>query len=584
MAGRVVGQPLIVRRLWPRIDARTLVPLLCLLAVGLLVLAPLVIMVIASLRPIGVMPLDAGVFTLDNYADLTAKQNATGEVLLNTLLYTGGTLLLATPLAFGLAFLTERTDVPARKLLYTLMFVPMVTPAFATALGWVLLAGPRAGTINEYVRLIIGSDSRQGPFNIYTLWGMIFVSGLGIVPSMWLLLVSVLRNMDPNLEDAGSASGVSRLGTLRHVTLPLMLPGVLAVIIYFGVVIVDSFEIPLALGITAGVPVLGTKIYLILTGVALDSFNYGAAAAFGMMGVVLGVAGISLYLWLTRRAARYSVVTGKAYRPRLIKLGRWKYVALGMVAFYMTIKVVLPFTLLIYASFLRFYVAPIPENWGDLPWTLDNYRRLFDYRFFGRPLVTTGIVVIISATTTMLLAAIVSWSTVRLPSALSKLVDVLTFVPLAIPGVIITLSVFLLFIGTPVYGTLVLFVIAFMIRYLAYSARLMHAAQLQISKELEEVSLASGVGGLTTFFHINVRLLLPALANGWLWIVTHAARDFTTPLMLTTGSTLLVANVIYGKFVGGRFTESAAAIVALVVLMMALVFAGRKWVGAGMAR
>jgi iron(III) transport system permease protein len=552
------------------------------LIVAFLVLVPLIVMIAATFRPAGVFPLESGEFTLTNYTEFLSGQRGVWKIFQNTFIYAGGTMALAVPMAFGMAFLTERTDVPFRSVLYTLMFVPFVTPVFATALGWVLLAGPRAGAVNEYIRLIFGLESRNGPFNIYTMEGMIFVTALGIVPSMWLLLVSVLRNMDPTLEEAASTAGVNRWGVLRKVTIPLMLPGILAVVIYFSIAVIESFEIPLALGITAGVQVLSTKIFLIITSVDEGRFAYGSAAVYGMVGVIIGVIGISAYMWLIRRSSRYTVITGKGYRPRKIKLGRWKYVAFGLIGLYMFIKVLMPFSMILYASFLRYYVPPLPENFwplGQIPWTLENYRNLWDWRFFGRTVWNTAIVVFAAASVTMLLVTVVAWAAVRLKTPVAHTANVLTFMPLAIPGVIMTLAFFLLFIGTPLFGTLALIVLAFTARYLAYSTRLMYSAQVQVHKELEEASLVSGVGHVPTLVFINLRLLLPAFINGWLWIVTHAAKDFTTPLLLATSGTVLVANVIYSRFEGGRFTESAAVMVVLVIMLITVVFAGRRFLG-----
>ena len=575
--------PTIENRKWvPRssiFDQKTLISWSAMLIVAFLVLVPLIVMIAATFRPAGVFPLESGPWTVTNYTEFAEGQRGVFNVFKNTFIYAGGTMALAVPMAFGMGFLTERTDVPMRSVLYTLMFVPFVTPVFATALGWVLLAGPRAGAVNEYIRLIFGLETRNGPLNIYTMEGMIFVTALGIVPSMWLLLVSVLRNMDPTLEEAASTAGVNRWGVLRKVTIPLMLPGILAVVIYFTIAIIESFEIPLALGITAGVQVLSTKIWLIITAVDEGRFSYGAAAVYGLVGVVIGVIGISLYLWMIRRSSRYTVITGKGYRPRKIKLGRWKYLALSLVGLYIFIKVLMPFSMILYASFLRYYTPPLPEYFGNIPWTLDNYKNLWDWRFFGQTVWNTAIVTVAAASVTMFLVTIVSWAAVRLKSPVAQVTNVLTFMPLAIPGVIMTLAFFLLFIGTPLYGTLALIVMAFTARYLAYTTRLMYSAQLQVHKELEEASLVSGIGAASTLIFINLRLLLPAFMNGWLWIVTHAAKDFTTPLLLATSGTVLVANVIYSRFEGGRFTESAAVMVVLVVMLISVVWVGRKWIG-----
>jgi iron(III) transport system permease protein len=178
----------------------------------------------------------------------------------------------------------------------------------------------------------------------------------------------------------------------------------------------------------------------------------------------------------------------------------------------------------------------------------------------------------------MLLVSFLAWQVVRWPTRLTQAVNVLAFMPLAIPGVISGLAFFLLFIGTPLYGTLILLVLAFASRFLAYGTRLMHSAQVQLHKELEEAATTSGVPYLRSFITINLRLLLPAFFNGWLWMLTHAARDFTTPLMVASASSLVASNIIFGRYSDGKFPESAAMMVVLVLFNVCAVIAGRKWI------
>src|SRR5204863_5924914 len=137
----------------------------------------------------------------DNFINVFAAPD-TLPMLRNTALYAVTPIFIALPLAFGLAFLTERTDLPLRDGVYSAVFIPISIPVFASAMSWFLLLGPRAGTLNMWLRTLLGLDLREGPFNILTLEGMIFVHAIGIVPSMWLILISVLRVMDPALEEA----------------------------------------------------------------------------------------------------------------------------------------------------------------------------------------------------------------------------------------------------------------------------------------------------------------------------------------------------------------------------------------------
>jgi iron(III) transport system permease protein len=551
--------------------------ILVLALLGVVVIVPLIFMLLAGFRPAGVLPTEAGPFTIAPYVQAYSGTD-TWPLIRNTLLYAGLGVFFALPLAFGFAFLTERTDMPMRNSMYVLMFIPMSTPIFATALGWVLLLGPRGGTVNVYLRLLMGSDAADGPFNIFSLSGLIFVHVLGIVPTMWLFLTTVLRQMDPALEEAALSSGASRWQVLRTVTAPLMRPGVVAVAIYFFLTGLESLELPLALGPTAGIDLLSTKIFFSLIPTADMGVNYGIPAAFGMLGLAMGILGMLLYLRLVRQSSQYTVITGKGYRPKLIPLGAWKYVALGAIGLFVLIKVVLPFAVLIYASFLRFYVPPVKEYFGDMSWTLLHYRQLFDYRFFGQYFVNTVIVAGEAATLTMFLVSFIGWLVVRSPSRLTEMINLVAFMPLAIPGIISTLALFLMFVGTPVHGTLILLTLAFIARYLAFGTRLMHSAMLQIHKELEEVSHTSGASNLQTFIRITLRLLVPAFLNGWLWVLVHAAKDFSVALLLASAGSVLVANIIYESFVGGHFNSSAAMLVVLITFNLIFVITGRKWI------
>lgn len=416
----------------------------------------------------------------------------------------------------------------------------------------------------------------RGPFNIFSMGGMVFVHAIGVIPPMWLLLIGVLRNMDARLEEAATISGAGPWRTLLTVTVPLMTPGLLAVVILFLVAGLESLETPLALGRTAGIEVLATRVYALLGRTSEGGFSYGAPAALGMGGLAIGIAGICLYLYLVRHASSYAVVTGKGYRPNVINLGPWRYVALLPIILFLLIQVVIPFSILLVTSFQRFYQPMVP---GSNPiWTMNNFRDMLDFRFFGQYLVNTLTVSVAAATLTMVLVSFFAWQVVRWPSKATQLVNALAFTPLAIPALISGLAFLLLFVGTPLYGTLILLVLAFVARYLAFGTRLMHAAQLQIHQELEEAAWVGGAGYLRTFFSINLRLLIPAFLNGWLWVLTHASRDFTTPLMVATAGSQLVANQIFGRYLAGQFPISAAMMVMLVTLNITVVVACSRWI------
>ena len=563
--------------IWPERVKGSMFPLSLTLIVLELVAVPVVVLLLASFRPAGQLPFTGNAWTTATYAEVFGNAS-TYHLLKNTFLYAAGALAVALPLAFALAWLTERTDLPGRRLLYTLMFVPMLMPSFALALGWSLLLGPNAGTVNIFLRDALALETYRGPLNIYTMGGMVFVSGIIAVPSMWLLLLGLFRNFDPRLEEAAATSGAGRWQVLKRVTVPLMLPGILAVLVYFSIILIEVFEVPLAIGTTAEIPVLSVKIYL-LTSRAEEGYHYGAAATFGLMTLVLGGLLMVGYLRAVRVSAKFAVVTGKGYRPRLVQLGHWKYFALAGVMGYFLVAVILPTLILVWASLLRFYVPFSPNNFHLV--SLHNYRLIFGRDDFVTALQNTLITSCVAATVSMLLAAVIAWYLVRRPGLLARVLGVISFMPLAIPNVIIALALLLLYTGTPLYGTLAVMILAFVTRYLAFTTRVMHAAQLQIDKVLEEAALVAGAGRMVTFVKINLRVLLPALLNGWLWVVAHAVRDFAVPLFLATSGTLLLANLIWGQWELGSMPMASAYIVVLIGIVTALVFVGRGRLGAG---
>lgn len=513
-------------------------------------------------------------FTFDNYEKVFGDPS-TYRLLLNTIGYAAGSITFGLSIALVLAWLVERTDMPGRTLLYSLMFIPMAIPPFATATGWLLLLGPNAGAINVWTRDLFELSTMRGPFSIYSIWGMIFVTGLAVAPTMWLLLLANFRNMDPALEEAGSTVGFNRFNVLRRITVPLMRPGTMGVIAYYGVVALAIFEIPLAIGTRAGIPVLSTQLFLLTRSGALEGEpNYGIAATFGLISMIAAGFFMYLYLRVLRDNARFSVVTGKGFRPRRIGLKKFKWLALGLVLLYFLAQVIAPFLMLLWSSFLPYYRTPSFEALSYFSFI--NYQDLFENPRFNSAVINTIIVVLVSSTLVVGLASVISWFVVRRPSLITRLINIVAFSPLALPATVVSLALLVLFIPTPLYGSIILLIIGYTIGLLAFTTRLTNAAQIQLDKSLEEAAMTSGLSPVSTFFRITIVLMLPALLNGWMWAAVHIVRNFTLPLFLAGFSSPMMANIIFQRFENGGPEAGAAPIVLLVLAVMIMAFASRR--------
>jgi iron(III) transport system permease protein len=542
---------------------RVALPVLTLLT-AVLVLGPLLVLVRTSLTPADSFPLDTWAVTLENFVAAYGSP-ATLRIALNTIWYAAGTVLLALALACAIAWLTERTDLPGRTAIRVLMFATMTVPPLALAFGWILLLNPNNGAINVLVRGLLGLE--DSPFDVYSLEMMIFVSAIGLVPTMFVMLCGVFRNMDPQLESAATVLGVGRLQALRRITLPLLSPGILSVVIYMLMIMVQAFETPLAIGLTAKVPVLSTRIYL-LTQPEARAPAYGLAAAFGIGLLVL--AGLLLwgYFRATRVGERFRVVTGKGFRPRRLALGRWRLVALAGVGLFFMLKLA-PLLLLLWTSLLPFYRVPSLELLGNL--SLANYASVLGRSATQRAVLNTIVLMFTSATLTMLLASLISWFAVRGKGRTARCLDVLAFAPLAIPGIVMALAILLLYIRTPLYSTIWIIVLAHVTIFLAFGTRAMNGALLQIHPELEHAAMASGAPWSTALRKILLPLLWPHFLNGWLWVVAHSMRDLTMPLMLMSTSSLVVSSAIWQLWGVGQVPAASALIVLMTLGLLALV-------------
>ncbi len=564
MATTIQKKPNLQRVSRRRVTQQQLVlPAITLITV-FLVVAPLLILLRTSLLPPGSLPFDTVKLTLSNFF-LAYVNPATLRLLYNTVLYASGSVLLGLIIACALAWLLERTDLPFRTTIRVMTFAKMSVPPLAFVFGWILLFNPNNGALNILLKNLLGLDA--SPVDVYTLWMMIFIAGTGIVPTMFVMLSGVFRNMDPQLEDAGVVSGANFVRTIGHITLPLLSPGVLSVGIYMLMIMVQAFEGPLVIGLTAGVPVLSVYIY-VLSSPEGGTPRYGLAAAFGIGLLVLALLLMWGYYRATRASERFRVVTGKGFRPRRIKLGRWRYPALGFVAVYFGLMI-LPLLILVWTSFLPFYQVPSTRALGVL--TLDSYRSLFDSITIRRALGNTFLLVFAVSTLTMVLSSLISWFATRTKLRIGRWLDTLAFAPLAIPNIVIAISILLLYIRTPLYGSIWVIVLAQITAYLAFGTRTMNAALIQIHPELENAATACGASWITMMRKILLPMLFPHFLNGWLWVVAHSMRDLTIALTLMSPDSIVVSSMLWLLWSFGDAPSACALLILMVAGLLVLV-------------
>ncbi len=554
------------------------------LTVFVLVATPLVLLILGSFS-LAVLPTDISFSNmgLDNFEDVWLDPG-TYAVFSNTLFYVTGATAFGVTTAAVLAWTVERTDIPGKIWIYAGVPMTLAVPSMLQAMAWVLMMSPRSGFVNTFLIETFGLSS--APFNIYSIGGMIFIEGLRLVPTAFLMLVPLLRSMDPALEEAAVMAGASPIRAVRRVTLHLMAPGLTAVLIYQVMTALEVFEVPGILGLPARIYVFSTKIYSILHTVG-GIPEYGLANALGMFYLLLAVVATFLYLRVIAKAERFSIITGKGYRPRLFELGRLKSVAVGLVVLYLSFSIILPFLILLFTSFLPYLQMPSWEAFGSM--TLINYSQLFNTKMIGTVMWNTLILVVVTSTAVVLFSFVISLVVVRSRFVARKFLDQLAFVPHAIPGIIMGLAFLWVFLqldkwGIPGFGTVWAMAVAFTVSYISYGTRTMNAAILQIHKELEEAAQISGAPPLRTVFRVFFPLLMPAFVGIWIWTMLHAVRTAGKPLILYEGAENQVLAILIWNMWDEGYVEAVGAIGALLIAGLLVVTVAVRYLGFGRGR
>jgi iron(III) transport system permease protein len=531
--------------------------------IAYLVIGPTMFLLLSSFRSALPTPADPGYFTFQNYV-FAYTSPATYHLFLNTALFVATSTSIAVLLAFTFAWLLERTDIPAKGALFILILLPSAVPSMLMAMAYIILAGPEAGLLNVISHKLLGVK----PINIFSWPWLFLLQGLNSVPATFLILLAALRNMDPALEEAASISGVGWMGTIRRITFPMMVPAILAASIYTGMNVAESFELPALIGVPIGFHVFSSQVYLSIRVWG----NHTLASSYSVIFLVMIVGLVYLYQRATRQMYRYTTISGKGYRPKLIKIGPWKYPALVLIAIVFVMTAGLPFLVFVGLSFFPQWRTLGLE--ALLQPSLDSFREAFGSEAIVESLKNTAIITLVTPIVTVTLISAVSWLIVRSNLSLKSktVLDALTFWPHAYPGIVLGVALLWFFIMVdfpPVWGTLWPIILGLMISYMPFTVRTLNAAFIQIHKELEEAAYVSGASWLSTFRKVMLPLVLPALASSALWVAIHAMRSVTVPMFLSTHGNEVLSVLVWSYWEADMV--EAVSVIGLFYLLVCVV-------------
>jgi iron(III) transport system permease protein len=527
------------------------------------VLAVLVVMPLAWLAYYSLADKD-GQLTLANFAALVNEATLRRPYLVAGLMAVGvGALSCA--VATPLAWLVARPALPGRRRVRALVTASFVTPPFLGAIAWELLAAPNSGLINVAWRELTGAQRPDALVNIYSFGGLVFAISCYTFPYVFTLVANGLDRVPSDLEDASSILGARGWTTLRRVTLPLVLPAMLAGSLIAILQALTMFGSPAILALPAGFHVITTKIWSL--------FQYppkpGLAAAAAMPLLVITVLLLQGKAWILGRKG-YTVLGGKSGEPRITRLGRWMPVGALFALGVLSLTVLLP-----YAALLK---TALTRN-GTPGLTLHNFHFVF-FEFSATQLAmwNTFLLGFSTATLGTGIALLAAYMVSRSPVRGAALLGMLATAPVAIPGIVLGVGLFLTYSHPQLmlYGTLWILLIAFLTIEMPAGYQQLSAAFHGIHPELEEASRILGASRLRTLRLITAPLLRTSVIATWCFVFIGTIRELSATILLTTANTKLVSVIIYDLNESGDMGAISVLGIMLLVVSFAVVLLANR--------
>ena len=497
------------------------------------------------------------------------RDPAVHAVIWNTMVVSLGATVISVLLGTPLAWLAVRTDMPGRSFVRTATLLPFFTSTVLVGISWALLLSPQIGLLNR-----LATWFGLAPFNVFSLLGLTLVTGLYHIPYVYLFATAAFRAMDASLEESSQIVGAGIFTTMRRITLPLILPSITSAALLVAVSSMGLFGLAAILGTPQGVFILPNYIQRLIS---VYPARYNSAAAVAVCLIALAFVLVLLQKSATNREKKYITVTGKSARVRLVALGRWRWPSAVLYAAFLSLCVGLPFAVLVIASLSPFWSPTVA--WDQL--SLVQFREIFFGNMSGRffnAFVNSIVLSVGAATLSVVLCLSVAWTVHRGRGPGRAIAELVTMIPVAIPGIVFGIAFLWAWIRFPIqiYGTLWILIIAYLTRTTPHSTRVIGASLQQVSRDLEEAAAVVGATWLQIVRRIMLPILLPGLIAAWSFVFVLSLKELNTSILLVTPNSNVLSTLIYDVYQEGSFaTLSALVLIQAVMAAVALALLDR---------
>lgn len=539
----------------------TLVPLIASTIAGAAIITPVAVVLWRSFTT-GRLGFTVAL-NIDNYLRVLGDKDIL-PMLSNSVVYAAGSAMLGTGLGTLLAWIVARTNTPGKGLVELMPLYPILMPPIMKNIAWILLLAPKSGVLNNLLNQYFGIETPV--FNAFSMAGMIWVFGLACVPLGYLFLLPVFLSFDPSLEESAYIAGSRPVHTMMKITFPLAVPAFLSAFVLNFLRGLRSFETPVLQGTPGDIKVFVSRVY---DSMALE-FNTGLATAYSVVLIALSVITLYFYVRTTRFAERYATITGKGYRVKVIDIGPWKYVTFLAVFVYFLAGILIPFAVLIVVSMIPYFdydtFMSFPANA-----VLTNYYTVLKHPSFVNGLYNSLVLSVSIAVITVFAGIVMAFTIYRTRAAGTKLFEFIGTLPLAFPPLVLSVGLVIIFIGTPLYNSLLALGIGLFVAYFPYAFRNASGSIINIHKELDEAAWVHGARWRHVFFKVTLPILKPSVGGALFYIFIESIRNVDVAILLTSPGKEYGPVTLFEYFRVGQWAEAAAGgVIYLIILVVAV--------------
>ena len=512
--------------------------------------------------------------TLANFGRLITEPGM-GEIALNTVIFSILSTVFAQVFGALAAIIIGRTNIPGRGWLGEILVWPLFVSHLVIAFGWLTMYGP-----SGYVTLAVKSWTGAAPWDIYSLAGMGIVAGLSQAPLAYLMCLGAVSKADAQLEAAARSAGAGPFRALWSVTLPMIRPALIYSTVLNFVVAIEMLSIPLLFGAPNKIDTITSFLYDKGINAAVQP-DYGIVGAAAL--ILLAV--VAFLVWLQGRlmvgANRFVSVRGKASRPDVLDLGRWRWLAFAGLFAYVFFTIVLVFTGTLMRASVSF-LTPLVPFWTLL--TTQNFDLILSTPNYLRSISNSVVISLIGGVLGTLLIAIITLVSRRSEFRGARPLEYIALFPRSLPGIIAGLGFFYAVVWVPgldvVRGTIWVLILAFMVRYIPTGFGTLAPALAQIGDELDRGARIVGADWWITVTRIILPLLKPALFSTFALLFIHFFKEYVTAVFLFQPGSEIIGTTMLQLWAQGDNGPVSALATIQVIITAVFVFLARRVLGA----